>query len=417
MYEGEVFLLAFFDGHGTVEGHVLFAEVAEVAVVGGCGELRSSYAVLDEVIVNAVHAVVTKTDIDLVGTGVVVGPAGEHIVLVGVALHYLCDSAEYVAVFAGEVVAADRIVDSGERSCFHFLDFNGTVEAVAELLLEVGDAGIGGGETGAEGVAVFSRGAYGHYGVLPFALVEEIGEAEISLNVEVGAVLTLLVVGYTVDGGSAEIERELNLLAYVERVDDTGTEGEYFVAGVLVAVVLAVLIFLGESPIAACTAVEYEVVDAVGLVAAEEVGEVCHYVEYRAYVVVTGLVVAVGTIFVEKDGACVLVAEALVGKEVHADTGTPDGSEPLTYVECGVGSETILEIAMYVILREVDIDAALSGDEPVILERVHQVTLRCVFNVLDFLSLLGKQRGCHKQGAHAGEECNLLHRSLQFSYD
>jgi len=303
---------------------------------------------------------------------------------------------EHVVVFASEAVNVDGIVDGCKRSLSgSFLNFNRTVQAIAELLFEVGDASIGSGEASAESVAVFSRRTYGNNGVIPVGLAEEEVEAEVSLNVEVCAVFRRnLCVFHTVDGRSAEVELKLNTLAEVERVDKTGTECEQSVVTVVVAVALTVgEILFGKSPVAACTCIEGEVVDTAGLVTAEEVGEVGHEVEYRTYFSLVGLYHAIVHVFAEELAGRAGFAATFQNEVVDAETGTPNGSEPFAYIESGVGSETIFEVTNHVVVRNEYVHATLSGDKPVVFERVNQVALSSIFDILDFLSLLGNSGG------------------------
>ena len=175
-------LFCLFDSDGTVEGNIFFAEVAEAAVVDGSCDLRSGNALFLEFFFNTCNTVFAEADVNLLSTGVVVGPTCKSVVLAGVFFHHVSDSAEDVAVFASEARNADGIVDSSNRAFFNCF-FNGTVEAVFKLFFEVSDASVSSSETSAESVAVFGFGANGHNGSDKISFAEVVSYAEVSLNV------------------------------------------------------------------------------------------------------------------------------------------------------------------------------------------------------------------------------------------
>ena len=210
-------LVCFFDGNGAVDGDTFFAEVAEVAVVGcGC-EAGFFYAVLDEKFLYAFNTSLAEALVDIVGAGVVVGPAGEDIFGVGVGFHYFCDSGDYAGILAREAGNTDGVVNCGNGTVVFNFCFNRAVEAVAELSFEVGDACVGSSEASAQSVAVFGFGAYGNNGSFPVALFEEVCHTEVCLKCHV-----VFIPAGSADvldafkTGPAEVERKSDLLAYVE---------------------------------------------------------------------------------------------------------------------------------------------------------------------------------------------------------
>jgi len=237
LYRNQAELLGFFDGDCTVESNTLFAEVAEVTVVGGNGELACGNTVALEELADAFCTVLAESHVDAFGTGVVISPTGEDVLLVAVGLHHVSDSLDNALVLAAKTRNTDGIVNGseGSRRCFNGLD--GTAEAVLDLSFEVGDAGIGGSKTCAECVAVLGLGANGNDGSVPFAVLEVVGNADECFESAVLLVPAFAtVILEAVETGEAEVERKGNLLAYVERVDKTGTESNEVAACVLVAV-------------------------------------------------------------------------------------------------------------------------------------------------------------------------------------
>ena len=254
-------LFSFFDGDCAVKSHILFTKVAEAAVVGGGGELRGGNAILHELLVNAIDTGLAQTDVNLLGAGVVVGPTGEYIVGLAVRLHYFGDSAENVAVFAGQAAYTNGIVDGGKGSLFGFNLFNRTVEAVAELRFEVGDAGIGGRQTGAEFVAVFGFGANGYNGSRPAGGVEVVGQTQICLKRAVGTVVRGHAVNVAVKTAETEVEIEVEVLVEAERVDKACAYGKDAVAAVVpvaffVSTVALEVVCTVNRPVAACTYID-----------------------------------------------------------------------------------------------------------------------------------------------------------------
>ena len=167
-----------------------------------------------------------------------------------------------------------------------------------------------------------------------------------------------------------------------------------------------------HGPVAAGTAVEGEVVEAVGLVAAEEVGQVDHEVKCGTDVAHAGLVVVGGLVGVG-DHAETLVGHTFEPEPLDTYAGTEYGGKPLTYIEVDSGSETILEVAHCVVVREIGVDTTLSCDKPVALEAVDEDALCGIFDILHFLSLLGHERHA-RQSKCACKQSNLFHKNYSY---
>ena len=402
-------LFRFFDSNGAVQGYEFFAEVAEVTVVGGSGNLRSGYACLEKLFFDTGHAVFAEADVDGVGTGVVISPTGEDELLVGGVLHYESDGLEDVDVLAGEAGNADGIVDGGQGTLLNGSgNFNRTVEASTELSLEVGDAGIGSGEACAEGVTVFGFGVNGNDGYGPFGLAEVVGQAEVGGYVDIVAVEVCLVyIRHTFHGSCAEVEGDGKVLGDVELVDKTGAKVDEVILSVdpLVLVVTA----LGDEYTAA--GIEDSVVDATGMVAAPPVGEVDEHVALRSEALHFLLVESVNGCFVGENE----VKRGTIGKTfdlipVDTEAHTDNGREPLTDIDTGVGSETVAELAVAVELRELKVSTTFGSDEPVVLETIEEIALVGVFNVGYFLIVLGNKRlSTEKECKGASQERKFFH--------
>ena len=194
------------------------------------------------------------------------------------------------------------------------------------------------------------------------------------------------------DGGSAEVETEGEVLAEVEFLSDTGAESDNLIVCVLPLEVVVVAVFgaLCKRPVVGTTGIEVCVVDTVGLIAAPPVGEVDHHVEARADVVHLGLLVAIDGVFpgLSTDSVHFIFVETLHRKEVSAQTGSDDGAEPFAHIERSCGSEAVAELTVLVLVGKADGHTAFSLNEPVVLKLVQKHTLRGILGVGHFLSIL-----------------------------
>ena len=175
-------LLSFLDSHGTVERYILLATVIEVAIVDSHVKLTSVNTIVEEALLDAVCTSVTQTGVDGVSTGVVISPAGNDILLVGVRLHHLRNSLEHLAVHVGQARNVDGIVDGCKRSVVDNSLSLRTAQAVLELTFEIVDAGVGSLQTGLESVAVVEDLGIdnGNDGSAPVVLAEFISHAKVS---------------------------------------------------------------------------------------------------------------------------------------------------------------------------------------------------------------------------------------------
>jgi hypothetical protein len=220
----------------TVERNKLLTKVKEVACIGSSCELRSVNTGFEELFFDAGSTFLTKSVVDLIVTGVVIGPACYDIFVVGLRLHNFSDSVDDANILRGQLRDVDGVVDSSQGSfgglSSHFFR---AIEAIFELLLKVGDASVSSLEACTKGVAVFGFGANGNNGSTPVAFGEEVSYAQ-----ESGSVISCFVptifgfVEVVVSSGEAQIKRDLHLFANLECVDKTGANGEDFIFGVLI---------------------------------------------------------------------------------------------------------------------------------------------------------------------------------------
>ena len=148
-------------------------------------------------------------------------------------------------------------------------------------------------------------------------------------------------IGVVVDSAVTYVKRKLNLLAYVERVDDTTTESQYAVVDFVPTFVglfrsTGIVVNFSKSPIATGTNICSEVVFATRFITTSPICQVKHYVNNRTYMVEYLFVVTIYFVVFPIDtgiGCSVLwVSQTFSLQPVYTKTSADNRRKPFSYV-------------------------------------------------------------------------------------